>query len=238
MNWAKFIDEKALTAEEHASIAELKATLKPDLPLGVRKGIKYNPLLKTKLIGVLATNFMRSGMVIEKEPERDKDGNVKMKDGVPVMIARKDAEGDSIPIYAQCSKYVKQFIDYKNRIKRMPAHKDKSKGHRHQMALRYMVKRFLVDLYVAWRTLEGLPLATEYSVGKLGMVHNHGAEDARVGGGVARDNRANRFSLPFERHGWLHRNVLSVGGSAPSGTNHGPRNESGRGIPRPPPRAA
>ena len=41
----------------------------------------------------------------------------------------------------------------------------------HNMAVRYAVKRFLADLYVAWRTLEGLPVATEYSVGKLGIVH-------------------------------------------------------------------
>ena len=39
------------------------------------------------------------------------------------------------------------------------------------MAVRYMVKRFLVDLYVAWRKLEGLPVASEYSEGKLGIKH-------------------------------------------------------------------
>jgi hypothetical protein len=35
-----------------------------------------------------------------------------------------------------------------------------------------MLKRFLVDLYKAWRSLEGLPVAPEYSVGKLGIVHS------------------------------------------------------------------
>jgi hypothetical protein len=46
-----------------------------------------------------------------------------------------------------------------------------SKGHRHNAAMRYMIKRFLVDLYKAWRPLEGLPVAPEYGEGKLGIIH-------------------------------------------------------------------
>jgi hypothetical protein len=34
-----------------------------------------------------------------------------------------------------------------------------------------MIKRFLVDLYKAWRPLEGLPVAPEYGEGKLGIIH-------------------------------------------------------------------
>jgi hypothetical protein len=44
------------------------------------------------------------------------------------------------------------------------------------MALRYMIKIFLIDLYNNWRRLEGLPVAPPYSEAKLGMVP-HG-EDA------------------------------------------------------------
>jgi hypothetical protein len=179
MTWAKWSDDKVVTAEEKESIKHLIETLPKDLPLGVRRGIQYNPFLKTKLMGVLAGSFIRMGLVNRKVAKKDKDGNVVMKNGEPIMVAEKDANGDSIPIYDQCSKYVKIYLDYKNRIKNMPAHKDKSKGHRHQMSLRYMIKRFLVDLYVAWRTLEGLPVATEYSEGKLGMKHGQGASDSR-----------------------------------------------------------
>ena len=39
------------------------------------------------------------------------------------------------------------------------------------MAKRYMIKRFLVDLYNFWRKQEGLPVATEYAEGKLGIKH-------------------------------------------------------------------
>jgi hypothetical protein len=53
----------------------------------------------------------------------------------------------------------------------MPAHAEKTKAHINNMAIRYTVKRFLVDLYTAWRTLEGLHVADEYSKAKLGINH-------------------------------------------------------------------
>ena len=95
-----------------------------------KMGITFNPFLKTKLIGVLGTSFLRSA-----------------------------------------SEYREHYDNYKNRLENAPAHKEKTKGHRHNMAVRYMVKRFLIDLYVNWRTLEGLPVAKEYSEAKLGIVH-------------------------------------------------------------------
>jgi len=50
--------------------------------------------------------------------------------------------------------------------------KDASVDHRHRAAIRYMMKMFLKDLYVAWRTLAGLPVREPYSEGKLGHVHH------------------------------------------------------------------
>ena len=75
---------------------------------------------------------------------------------------------------AKCP-YRKIYDDYKHRLEHSPAHAEKSKGHRHNMAVRYAVKRFLADLYVAWRTLEGLPVAKEYSEDKLGIIHHKAA---------------------------------------------------------------
>ena len=95
-----------------------------------KKSITFNPFLKTKLIGVLGSSFIKTG-----------------------------------------GYYRTVYDNYKERLAHMPAHEEKSKGHRHNMAVRYMVKRFLVDLYVAWRNLEGLPVASEYSEGKLGIKH-------------------------------------------------------------------
>lgn len=98
-----------------------------------RKSITYNPWLKTKLMGVLGTLFVKQS--------------------------------------ADKSPYRKAYDDYRFRLENSPKWADRSKGHRHQAAIRYAVKRFLVDLYKAWRALEGLPVASEYSEAKLGMVH-------------------------------------------------------------------
>jgi len=70
------------------------------------------------------------------------------------------------------SPYADIYFDYKNRLEHAPAHKDKSLGHRHAMALRYSLKRFLIDLHIKWRELEGLPVTEEYAVAKLGLVHH------------------------------------------------------------------
>ena len=97
----------------------------------IRKGITFNPFLKTKLIGVLGTSFLRQGS----------------------------------PGYRDI------YDGYKNRLQNHPQHKDKSKGHRHNMAIRYMIKSFLIDLHGVWRELEGYPAAVPYSEAKLGLLH-------------------------------------------------------------------
>lgn len=91
-----------------------------------KKGITFNPFLKTKLTGVLADLFIRM-----KSPE------------------------------------AQLYYNYRTRIEE----RDLTKGHKHNMAKRYMIKRFLAELYVAWRKLEGLPVAADYHEAKLGHVH-------------------------------------------------------------------
>ena len=71
--------------------------------------------------------------------------------------------------------YADIYRAYKHRLETNPAHDEKSKGHRHNMAIRYMVKIFLVDLYKAWRTIEGLPVEPPYQEAKLGHKHSHAA---------------------------------------------------------------
>lgn len=67
------------------------------------------------------------------------------------------------------------YYNYKFRLENMPIHKDKTKAHRHNMAMRYMVKQFLFDLYKAWRELEELPVRDSYAEGKLGIIHTQAA---------------------------------------------------------------
>ena len=54
----------------------------------------------------------------------------------------------------------------------------KSKGHRHNMAVRYMIRAFLCRLYSEWRTLENLPVHRPYEEAKLGLYH--GRDEAEV----------------------------------------------------------
>jgi hypothetical protein len=49
--------------------------------------------------------------------------------------------------------------------------KDESKGHRDNAAKRYTVKKFLIDLYVAWRECEGLSVRVPYAEEYLGKKH-------------------------------------------------------------------
>ena len=70
------------------------------------------------------------------------------------------------------SPYAKMYYEYKHRLESHEKYKEVTKLHRHNMAIRRMIKRFLADLYVQWRTLEGLPVAPEYHEAVLGHRHH------------------------------------------------------------------
>jgi len=61
------------------------------------------------------------------------------------------------------------YDDYKHRLK--SAGKGMSDGHRNNMANRYMVKMLLQELWIQWRTLEGLPVRESYQEQYLGHAH-------------------------------------------------------------------
>ena len=96
-----------------------------------KMGITHNRWLKTKLVGVLGTSFIRQG-----------DNH-----------------------------YSRIYRDYKNRVENHPNHADKTKQHRHNMAIRYMIKIFLIDLHMKWREIEGLPGTSPYHEAKLNIYH-------------------------------------------------------------------
>jgi hypothetical protein len=121
-----------------------------------RMGITFNPFLKTKLMGVLASSFLRAGK----------------KDNL----------------------YRDIYDGYKHRLESNPAHAEKSKGHRHNMAMRYTVKQFLTRLHIAWRTLEGLPVSAPYHEDKLKLFHEKGESVVDT---VQRQIGRPRDSAPF-----------------------------------------
>lgn len=78
------------------------------------------------------------------------------------------------------SYYGKFYYDMKHRLEssdwgtlsKNPTDPKRPKaGHQHKAANRYMIKMFLKDLYVAWRTLENLPVAEPYQEKYLGHKH-------------------------------------------------------------------
>lgn len=93
-----------------------------------KRSITYNPILKTKLMGVLTGCLLKA-----KDPT-----------------------------------YSAIYYDYRARLDNKEKTKDYTAGRKNMMAQRYMIKQFLRNLYVSWRTLEGLEVYDSYEVDKLG----------------------------------------------------------------------
>ncbi|KKK77226.1 hypothetical protein LCGC14_2855760, partial [marine sediment metagenome] len=62
------------------------------------------------------------------------------------------------------------YDKYKHRI--ASSNRAVSDGHAHRMALRYMVKMVLADIWKDWRALEGLDVRAPYQEAYLN--HKHG----------------------------------------------------------------
>ena len=147
-----------------------------------RLSITFNPFLKTKMVGVLGSSFLRGSktfvngqkvgsadrekMAVKLGFKADKNSVLTVKHQINDYL-----RGQDYDVVVERTYYGAIYDDYKHRITNMPAHKEKSLLHIHNMATRYMVKRFLADLYNAWRRIENLPVMPEYAVAKLGLEH-------------------------------------------------------------------
>lgn len=69
---------------------------------------------------------------------------------------------------ARRGKYCDAFYDYRSRLQNRVGSEDFTPSHIAKMSIRYSVKLFLADMWVAWRTLEGLPVTEPYAVAMLG----------------------------------------------------------------------
>ena len=120
-----------------------------------RMGITFNPWAKTKLVGVMAGNFLRNA-----SPWRVHYDNYKH---------RLESDPRRLKVTADAWKKLnKKHSREEMRVYWTPGRIDRA-------AKRYMLKMFLADLWVTWRRLEGLPVTEPYAVGKLGMMP-HAAE--------------------------------------------------------------
>ena len=131
--------------EEHLVEREYKAK---NGEIKTRLGVTYNPFLKTKLMGVLGPSFLRA-----KSPKWRP-----VYDGYRNRILSDPAR---IKVTVAAWKKLHKAADPNLRDHWTP-------GRIHTASTRYMVKMFLQELWLTWRTLEGLPVTLPYSEDKLG----------------------------------------------------------------------
>ena len=107
----------------------------------------------------------------------DKNGETKTKKSITFNpFLKTKLTGVLGPSFLKAkSPYSKLYYDYRHRLENHKVYKESSRGHRHNMAIRYMIKMFLRDLYLKWRGLEGLPIAPDYAEAKLGYTHGKAA---------------------------------------------------------------
>lgn len=140
-------------ARRHASITEVEYT-DAEGNTQTKKSLGYNPIVKTKLVGVLGDCMLKAGL----RSEKDEKGKAKV-----------DADGNKIRYAMPDAKYVSIYLDYLTRLNNRVDTKEFNDLHKHRMAVRYMIKQFLRDLWVIWRTSEGYRISEPYEVAKLGM---------------------------------------------------------------------
>lgn len=172
--------EEGRSRKEHALVN--RTYIKKDGEEATRRSITFNPFLKTKMIGVLGGSLLKVGTyeVDGKKMGADRRHELAVSLGFKVDKESDLDKGDQVTgfllsrgyeVVIERAKYGKIYDDYKNRLEQNPIHQDKTPLHRHNMAIRYMVKMFIIDLYNAWRPLEGLPVAAPYHEAKLGLIH-------------------------------------------------------------------
>ncbi len=74
-------------------------------------------------------------------------------------------------IKAKNPKYYPSYLNYKERLKHMPQHAEKTPAHIEMMARRRMIKQFLTDFHRAMCDAEGFTRSTSYAEGMLNRKH-------------------------------------------------------------------
>jgi len=109
----------------------------------------FNQWLRTKILGVLGDSFLKQQTMPYSQTYYDYKSRLENSDEL-----------------------VDEFVG-NGKIKKVKW-RDAKRIHRHQAAVRKMMKHFLQDLYVQARTLEGLPVRKPYDEEYLGKKHDDG----------------------------------------------------------------
>jgi hypothetical protein len=168
--WADCNKKGVLTlADVYASGKTMKPTKGEKLP--------YNAFLKTKLVGVLGPVMLQvgkyrciqcKGLVAQDKKISKKDKKVYCH--TEEACAAGNALSSDDVVYSDRPPFVKFYEDYKHR--KLCAGWGRSDAHRHQAALRYMIKMMLLQLWNDWRAHAGLPIRPSYQEEKLGHTHS------------------------------------------------------------------
>lgn len=133
------------------------------------KTANWNSFLKTKLLGVIATNFVKQQTSAMKEGDLESAKNIVVLHGYKNRIVqRNDLIPESHRYYNKNGKelfqissddIVRTYDKHGNPKEDIPGYAipRRSKGHLNNMALRYMIKMFLCDALNEWRRIKGLP---------------------------------------------------------------------------------
>ena len=155
---------KAQTPSALWAYAGLHVDTSTGLAVRRKKGVKsnWNNFLKAKVLKVLGECLIKAdsdwrkfyddyknrkkSMVVPKCTACDGTGKSKIKDSEGSKCKNCNGTGG-------------------------PAPWGNSDGHRHNAAIRYMVKMFLLELWMQWRKIEELPIVPSYAEAKLGIKH-------------------------------------------------------------------
>jgi len=171
LDTVEVFDENGISHREGRSMRHTEVTEYTDKDGNVKqkRGITYNPELKTKLVGVLGSCMLKVGVRTLKDA-----------DGKPVL----DVNGKEQKVYN--TKYAKIYADYRNRLDNRNDSDKLSDLRKFKMANRYMVKQFIRDLWVTWRAMAGYEVSAPYEVVYLGRkphkyneYHNRVANDTK-----------------------------------------------------------
>ena len=144
--------------------------LKNDGTTGTRKSVTYNPWLKSRLLGALATSFLRT----KNCPWKEQYDNYKHR--INTDPNRLKVSSDQ---YKKAYRQIADGGEYhfgptKEMISNITLLWPPLRVHR--AAMRFMIKMFLIDFWVAWRKVEGLTVTPTYHEAILGHVHHRAAE--------------------------------------------------------------
>jgi hypothetical protein len=159
------IDGQKMKLKAAANLSDENAVLAPE------PGIDYENNPKYIIKNIARSKKVECQVYIEYT---DKNGKLKKRKSITYDTFLKSKLLSTLAsslLRQKSPDYYPIYIAYKERYNNMPAHKGKSPKHIHNMASRAMVKRFLIDLHLKWRELEGLEVFDDYAVAKLGIIH-------------------------------------------------------------------